>query len=213
VALAAATPIEALADAPADAELARLERAQGSPVTWSDVPAGRAEHFGHSEVLVSAPLSYVREQALDFSHYREFSGGRLRTSRVVDKQPQTTDVYIQVPVLHGMVMLWQVLRFTGVRHAADGTESFVGKLVSGNVQSSEMQITMRPVGSDRTLLQCDLHIAPQFVAPQSAVDAELRDATESAVVALRTRAEGKYGHSAAPQVSPELVAESRDAGL
>jgi len=222
VTLAAAAPDEAHADGPAaptpqaDATLSRLESAQGSPITWNDVPAGRAEHFGHSEVLVGAPLPYVREQALDFAHYREFSGGRIRTSRVVDKQAQSTDVYLQVPVLHGMVMLWEVLRFSDVRRAADGTESFAGHLVSGNVQSAEMQITMRPVGSGRTVLRCDLHVAPKFAAPQSAVDAELRDAAESAVVALRERAEAKYGQTA-PRPNADLVAdhearESLDAG-
>jgi hypothetical protein len=210
--LVAATPVDALADGPAtappatDATLARLEHAQGSPITWNDVPAGRSEHFGHSEVLVAAPLPYVREQALDFGHYRELSGGRIRTSRVVDKQAQTTDVYLQVPVLHGMVMLWEVLRFSDVRRAPDGTESFVGRLVSGNVQSAEMQITMRPVSGGRTVLRCDLHVAPKFAAPQSAVDAEVRDAAESAVVAVRERALGKYGRTA-PRPNPALVAD------
>jgi hypothetical protein len=104
------------------------------------VPQGRAERFGHAEMVVAAPVAFVRDQATDFAHYKDFSNGRIRQSRLVDKRAGSTDVYLQVPVLHGMVTLWQVLRFSDVKRSADGTETFTGKLVSGNVRAAEMTV-------------------------------------------------------------------------
>jgi hypothetical protein len=171
--------------------VARLEAAGGT-LSFSYVPQGRSERFGHAESLVAAPVIYVRDQAVDFAHYKDLSNGRIRTSRLVDKRPGSTDVYLQVPVLHGMVMLWQVLRFTDVQRAADGTETFTGKLVRGNVRAAEMKITIRPAGTGRSIVSCDVLITPDFMAPQSMVDDELRDAATSAVRALGAHAERAY---------------------
>jgi hypothetical protein len=156
------------------------------------VPQGRTERFGHAEMMVAAPVAFVRDQATDFTHYKDLSNGRIRQSRLVDKRPGSTDVYLQVPVLHGMVTLWQVLRFGDVKRSADGTETFTGKLVSGNVRAAEMTVTIKPAGEGRSTASCDLLLVPEFGAPQSAVDAELRDAAASAVRAFASRAEQKY---------------------
>src|SRR5678815_5632023 len=88
-----------------------------SPPKATVVPQGRTEHFGHAEMLVAAPVAFVRDQATDFTHYKDFSNGRIRQSRLVDKRAGSTDVYLQVPVLHGMVTLWQVLRFGDVKRS------------------------------------------------------------------------------------------------
>lgn len=89
-------------------------------------------------------------------------------------------------------MLWQVLRFTDVRRAPDGTETLVGKLVHGNVRASEMKITIRPAGAGRSIVSCDVLLTPGFVAPQAMVDDELRDAASSAVRAIGSHAEHDY---------------------
>lgn len=175
----------------ADDDASRLAAAGGTQ-KWSYVPQGRSERFGHAEAIVSAPVPFVRDQATDFAHYKDLSNGRIRTSRLVDKRANATDVYLQVPVLHGMLTLWQVMRFEDVRRAPDGTETFTGKLVSGNVRAAEMTITIRPAGTGRSIASCDLLITPQFAAPQSSIDAELRDAAESALRAIASRAEQKF---------------------
>jgi hypothetical protein len=181
-------------------------QAQNGITKWSFVPTGRTERFGHAEALVSAPVAFAREPAIDFAHYKDLSNGRIRNSRLVDKRAGSTDVYLQVPVLHGMVTLWQVLRFTDVQRAADGSETFTGKLVSGNVRAAEMTFTIRPAGVGRSVVECDLLITPQFAAPQSAVDAELRDAAEGAVRAIALRAERTYALVAPPAVTATVVA-------
>ena len=171
------------------------------------VPQGRTEHFGHAEMMVAAPVSFVRDQATDFTHYKDLSNGRIRQSRLVDKRAGSTDVYLQVPVLHGMVTLWQVLRFSDVKRSADGTETFTGKLVSGNVRAAEMTVTIKPAGSGRSVATLDLMLVPEFVAPQSAVDAELRDAAASAVRAFASHAEQKYVLATPPPVDTAVASE------
>jgi hypothetical protein len=195
-----------------DATVTRLEAAGGT-MSWSFVPTGRSEHFGHAEAIVAAPVDQVRSQATDFAHYKDLSNGRIRNSRLVDRRPDATDVYMQVPVLHGMITLWQVVRFTDVRHAADGTESFTGTLVHGNVRAYEMTVRIRRAGTARSVVECDLLVTPEFMAPQSIVDAELRDAATSVVNALARRAEQKYAEIApAPTVTANAVAMQLDAG-
>ena len=171
------------------------------------VPQGRTEHFGHAEMMVAAPVAFVRDQATDFTHYKDLSNGRIRQSRLVDTRAGSTDVYLQVPVLHGMLTLWQVLRFSDVKRSADGTETFTGKLVSGNVRAAEMTVTIKPAGEGRSTATCDLLLVPEFAAPQSAVDAELRDAAASALRAFATRAEQKYVMATPPPQSTAVASE------
>jgi hypothetical protein len=190
--------------------VARLEAAGGT-ASWSYVPSGRRERFGHAESLVSAPTQLVRDQATDFAHYKDLSHGRIHNSRLVDRRPGVTDVYLQVPVLHGMVTLWQVLRFSDVQRAADGTESFTGTLVRGNVRAAEMTVRIRPAGANRSIVECDLLVVPEFMAPQSVVDAELRDAAVNVVHAFGGQAEQKYAQLTAPP-PPAAVAMAGDAG-
>lgn len=190
-----ADPPPATTAAPSvDPEVARLRAAQGHALRWNYVPAGATARYGHGEALVQAPIDLVRAQVLDFGKYKEYSNGKFKTARVVDKNqgsPGTTDVYVQVPILHGMIMLWQIIRFEPVKTTAPGTELLVGKLVSGNVNAADIQITMRVVDAQNTILKCDLLITPQIAAPQSAIDTELRDAAADAVDAILVRAQKK----------------------
>ncbi len=209
--MAITTLLAASAAADGDNAVVRLESVGG----WSKstvVPPGRSEHFGHAEAIIAAPVSYVRDQATDFTHYKDLSNGRIRTSRLVDKHPGSTDVYFQLPVLHGLVTLWQVLRFTDVQKKADGTETFTGKLLSGNVRAAEMTITIRPAGAGRSIASCDMLLVPEFAAPQSAVDAELRDAAESAHRAIASRAEQKYVLATPAPAQTAVAIDSRDGG-
>jgi len=180
-----------------DAAVTRLEAAGGA-MSWSFVPTGHNERFGHAEAIVVAPPDQVRAQATDFAHYKDLSSGRIRNSRLVDHHPGATDVYLQVPVLHGMITLWQVMRFTDIRRAADGTETLTGTLVHGNVHAAEMTIRIRPISSTRSVVECDLLVTPSFIAPQSVVDETLRDAALNVVRAVGRRAEQKYAELAVP---------------
>ena len=188
-------------------DVARLEAAGGS-ASWSFVPTGRHERFGHAEMLVAAPLGMVRTQATDFAHYKDMSHGRVHRSHLVDRHPGTTDVYLQVPVLHGMVVLWEILRFSDVQRAPDGTESFTGTLVRGNVRAAEMTIQLKPASNGRSIVECNLLVTPEFYAPQSVVDTELRDAAANIVRAFGERAQQEYAQLQTPSQPPTAVART-----
>ena len=165
-------------------------------------------------MLVAAPQDLVRAQATDFVHYKDISRGRIHNSRLIDRRPGLTDVYLQVPVLHGMVTLWQVLRFSDVQRAADGTESFTGTLVRGNVREAELTIRIHPVDHGRSIVECDLLVTPEFLAPQSVVDTELRDAAVNVVHAFGEHAEQRYAALAPPPppTTTAVAMSASDAG-
>lgn len=220
-ALADPPPAPAPAAAPAaDPELARLRAAQGHSLKWNYVPNGSSARYGHSEAIINAPVDLVRSYVLDFAHYKDYSNGKFKTARVVDKNqgsPGTTDMYVQVPILHGMIMLWQIIRFDPIKTVAPGVEQLNGSLVRGNVKAADIRITLRVVDPNTTVAKCDVLITPDFAAPQSAIDEELRDAAQNAVDAVQFRAHKKIaddlaaavaaGSTTPPAPPPTAVAE------
>lgn len=193
-ALAVLAPSPARADAPPapDAEIAKLLEARGS-LKWNHVPLARGDRYGHAEVLVAAPLAKVRSEVTAYGTYKTLVPRKFNNARVVGKTKAGTDVYMQVPVLKGMITLWQVMRFGQVRRVADGVEQLEGTYVDGNVRTAHVVFTLRRVDAATTQLKMDLLIAPTFAAPQSALDEELRDAAMQAVDALRDRAQPAPG--------------------
>jgi hypothetical protein len=183
---AAAAP----ASAQQDVQLDRLVAA-GHSVKWNYSPQGRSERFGHSEVLINAPMAAVRAQVLDFSHYKEFAPDKFKNARMVGKEGSNVDMYFQVPIMHGMMTLWYIARFGGTRVIGPGTEAVEGKFVRGNIKDMNLVFTMRAIEPNWTILSCDLLLTPNIPAPQSAIDEELRDAAMQAVDAIKDRAQGK----------------------
>ena len=171
-----------------DAQLDRLVAA-GRSVKWNYSPSGHAERYGHSEVLINAPMAAVRAQVLDFTHYKEFAPDKFKNARMVAKDGSNVDMYFQVPIMHGMMTLWYIARFGGVHVTQPGTEVVEGKYVRGNIKDMNIVFTMRTIEPNWTILSCDLLLTPNMPAPQSAVDEELRDAAMQAVDAVKGRAQ------------------------
>lgn len=180
-------PVEAPDATAAAAELEALQKGPSSKSNW--VPPGRSERWGHAAVLVRAPLDAVRVQATDYAHLKDFAPNKFKTSRVVDKNGSLTDVYLQIPVLHGLITLWQVVRFAPPEVVAPGMEVIHGMLVKGNVKDLRFVVTLRATSADATIVKVDILLEPGFYAPQSALDEELRDAAQDAVEAVRVRSE------------------------
>lgn len=173
---------------PAAEQLERLERA-GGVRKWNWVPPGRTERYGHAEILVRARQAAVRAPVTDVAHYGDLAPGRFKTSRIVDAHHGSVDLYLQIPVLHGLLVLWQVVRFEDLRVPVPGLEIVEGRLVKGNVKNMNIVVVSRAVDSGRTAVTCDMLIEPLFPAPQSAIDEETRDACGDALVSVRERAE------------------------
>ena len=183
---------DARAENAPDAQLDRLASA-GHTLKWNWTPPWRAERYGHAETLVAAPLAAVRAQVTDFPHYRDFAPDKFKNARMVDKEGQNVDMYFQVPIMHGVLMLWYVSRFGPPRVVQPGTEVVEGKFVRGNIKDMHLVMTMRKIDDAHTIVSCDLLLLPNMVAPQSAVDEELRDAAQQAVDAVRDRSQGQKG--------------------
>lgn len=197
-ALSLSTPAIA-EEKPSDAQLERLNAA-GRTLKWNYVRQGKGVRYGYAEALVQAPASNVRTHMMDYAHYKDLSGGKFKTSRMIAKEGQSTDVYFQVPVMHGMITLWYVSRFGPVQTVAPNTERVEGTFVRGNIKDMHLVLTARAVNERFSVISCDLYVKPNLAAPQSAVDEELRDACGDAVEAVRDKAQGFKG--SVPFVTP-----------
>jgi hypothetical protein len=177
--------------------------AAGHALEWNWTPPGRAGRWGHAETLIHAPLSAVRAQVVDFAHYHDFVPSKFQTSRVVGHGPGgSTDVYVRIAVMHGVVMLWNVTRFGPAQAQAQspGVETVEGHMVpgQGNIEDLHVVWTMRAIDPQWTVLKADLMLKPGLPAPQAAVDEELRDACLDAVDAVHDRAQGSRGIASWP---------------
>lgn len=165
----------------------------GHSLEWNWTPPGHDERYGHAETLIHAPLASVRARVQDYSHYREILPSRFKSSRVIAHPPDgSADVYIQIAVLHDMIMLWDVTRFSPVKRAAPGLETLEGRMVpgKGNVEDMNVVWTMHALDPNWTVLKIDLLLKPGLPAPQWAVDEELRDSARYAVDMIHDRAQG-----------------------
>jgi ribosome-associated toxin RatA of RatAB toxin-antitoxin module len=181
-------PVTAAAPDPAnDAELARLS--DGHSFRTNYQPAGVADRYGRAEILVKAPLGILHKLVLDYARYKEFTGGKFHASRVIGKTPLGTEVYFQLPVLNGMITLWQVFRFQEIAPLAPGWAMVEGWFIKGNIGRGNAAWTLHAIDDDRTLVTFDLLVVPNVPLPQSLIDDGLRNAAGEAVEAIRARAE------------------------
>jgi hypothetical protein len=178
-----------------DPEALRIAAA-GHSLKWNWTPPGRVERYGHAETLIHAPLAAVRTRVVDFGHYKDILPGRFKISRVVGHVADgSADVYIQIAVMHEMILLWDVTRFSPARPAYPGFEVVEGRMVpgKGNVQDVDVVWTLHALDDQWTVLKLDLLLKAGLPAPQSAIDDELRDSAWYAVEAMHDRAQGSPG--------------------
>jgi hypothetical protein len=190
-----------------DPDVLRLEKA-GHSLSWNATIAGHDGRYGHAEALVKAPLAKVRETVTDYTKFKDLAPAnwvgppRLR-ARVIGKEAASTDLYMQEPIMHGAMSLWQVMRFGVVKEIAPGVQTVEGTMQKGNVKAANIILTMKQINEDWTVLKCDLQIIPSFPAPQSAVDEEMRDSAKYAIDALHDRAQGVPATFALNDVTPQ----------
>lgn len=190
-----AGPFEAMAraDSPAPASpppALDLARFASSRVLKSNaVPPGKADRYGRAELLIAAPIAAVRHEVTSYNGYRELAPDKFNRSRIIAKENGETDVYMQVPVMGGIVVLWQVMRFAPVVGIGSAVERLEGRYVRGNLKNASVLYTLTAVDAHRTVLRMDLLVLPNMAVPQSVLDEELRDAAGTAAEAMRDRAE------------------------
>lgn len=156
---------------------------------------GTSIHAGGGMTAVNAPIAAVRQVVTDYAHYAEFMP-RFQKSRIVGKSPAGTDVYLQVPILHGAATVWAVTRFGAPVPEGTG-ERIEGRLEGqGNVDDLRAIWHLRPVDETHTVLKLELLIVPKLPLPGSLVTPELEFAADQAVSASRDRVEANVRKTA-----------------
>lgn len=189
------SPLERVASATEPLDLTKFS--SGVALKSNVVPPGKLARYGRAEILVAAPLEFVRREITAYNRYRDLAPDKFNRSRIIAKEHGQTDVYMQVPVLGGLLVLWQVMRFGPVTPAGPNTERLEGAYVRGNLKTANVIYTLTSVDARRTVLRMDLLVLPNMAAPQSAIDEELRDAAGTAIEGMRARAEGQASPPAA----------------
>jgi ribosome-associated toxin RatA of RatAB toxin-antitoxin module len=181
-------PMAALAEG-ADAEATRLAESRKAERFNVAVP-GKEIRAGAARIHVNAPMAVVQKVTQDYGHYADFMP-RFQKSRVVSKKDGATDVYLQVPILHGAATVWAQTRFQPpVKEGTNGLK-IEGKMVDGNVDDLRATWHMRPVDDTHTILTLELLIVPKLPLPGKVVTPELEFASDQAVTSARNRAESK----------------------
>jgi ribosome-associated toxin RatA of RatAB toxin-antitoxin module len=144
---------------------------------------------GGARTDVRAPIEVVRQAIIDFGSYAE-TIKKFEKARVVGRHGDTTDVYLQVPILKGAAKVWAVVRFEPKR-GADGNEVIVGRMIKGNVKRLDASWHLKKIDDANTKLDLELLIVPDLPipVPGSLVTGELSYAAEKAVKGMRSRSE------------------------
>jgi hypothetical protein len=180
--LAAAFAV-ALAATPAASRAADSRDIQGYDVR---VPNSELD-AGAARARVQSSHETLRSVLLDYPHYSQIIT-RFEKARVVGKVGQQTDVYLEVPILHGASKVWAVVRFDAPK-LVGGDEVIHGRMVKGNVKRLDANWRVRKVDESSADLVLELLIVPDVPAPRSLILSEVRRAAARAVSGARAEAE------------------------
>jgi ribosome-associated toxin RatA of RatAB toxin-antitoxin module len=142
---------------------------------------------GGARTMVLAPDGVVRSVVTDFARYDSFIS-QFKSAKIVGKVGDKTDVYLQVPIMHGAVKIWAVVRFDPIKPSGED-QIITGKMVKGNVKRLDATWRIHKVNDQSTELRLELLIVPTMPVPDSLVLDELRYAADKAVSGTRDEAE------------------------
>jgi ribosome-associated toxin RatA of RatAB toxin-antitoxin module len=177
------------ASAEPDAEAKRLMKLRDAEryevqTSYSSIKAGAAR------VHVAAPTTEVKKVIKDFKHYSKFIS-KFQKSKVVGRDGDKTDVYLQVPILKGAAKIWAVVRFEPIK-TEKGEEILEGHMIKGNVKRLDARWRVKKIDKDDTQLNLELLIVPKMPVPGSVVTGEVKYAADVSVMGSRDRAEKAY---------------------
>lgn len=142
---------------------------------------------GAARVHVAAPTAQVKKVVSDFKNYSKFIS-EFEKSKVVGRDGDKTDVYLQVPILNGSAKIWAVVRFEPIK-SVNGEEHLVGHMVKGNVKRLDATWRIKKIDDDDTQLHLELLIVPKMPVPGSVVTGQAKYAADVSVMSSRDRAE------------------------
>jgi ribosome-associated toxin RatA of RatAB toxin-antitoxin module len=182
----ALAPIAASADSKSDIE--KLAQSKQSK-RYNVASPGTSIRTGGAKIVVNAPLKTVESIVTRYSRYSKIMP-RFQKSRVVAKKKGVSDVYFEVPILHGAAKVWSLTRF-GKATSSGKNRLIEGKMLDGNVRDLRARWRLQPLDSKRTLVNMEILIVPKLPVPGSVVTGELEFAADQAVTAVRDHAEAR----------------------
>jgi ribosome-associated toxin RatA of RatAB toxin-antitoxin module len=180
--LAVATP--ALAEP--NAEQKRLMKKRDAERYQIDA-SGTSIRGGAARVTVKAPMKVVQKTVTDFKNYGDFIS-KFEKVRVVGREGDKTDVYLQVPILKRAAKIWAVLRFEAPK-TVDGWEVVDAHMVKGNIKRLDARWRIKKIDDENTQLNLEMVIIPKMPVPGSLVTDEASYASDVAVMGARDRSE------------------------
>lgn len=172
----------------ADAEVAKLE-AHGKALgyTLKTKAPTSAIDTGGAAILVKAPIAEVRKIVTNYGSYQKFLKP-FDQSKVLAKRKGVSEVYLQVPILHGAMSIWTVAEMSALTKKG-GEEVITGRYKRGNVADFRATWRMRAVDADHTVLKLEILVDPNMPVPSSLVTKHLRISAEKGVTGVRERAQ------------------------
>lgn len=202
------SPGAARADDEAD-KLATLGKAQ--PYTLKTASPASAIDTGGAAILVNAPLAEVRKVVTRYGDYQKFLKP-FDQSKVLSKRKGVSEVYLQVPILHGAARIWVVTELSApTKRGAE--EVITGRLKRGNVDDFRAVWRMRAIDAEHTVLKLELLVDPSLPFGASLVTKTLMGSAEKGVRGVKQRAEEAFAarRPARQQAVAQAPAPAKDA--
>jgi ribosome-associated toxin RatA of RatAB toxin-antitoxin module len=177
------------ASAQPDAEAKRLMKKRDSE-RYEVKTQHSSTKAGCARVHVAAPVAVVKSIVTDYKNYSKFIK-KFEKAKVVGRDGNKTDVYLQVPILKGAAKVWAVVRF-GQFKKQNGVDVLEGEMIKGNVKRLDAKWIVKKIDADNTQLHLELLILPNMPVPGSVVTGEVAYASDVAVMGSRDRAEKKH---------------------
>jgi len=164
-------------------------------------PANSIE-TGGAAILVNAPIDRIRPIVTDYRHYAQLIKP-FEQSKLISKKDGVSEVYFEVPILHGAAKIWAVVKIAKPVKDGDG-EKIVARFGNkGNVDDFRAIWRLRSVDETHTIVKLEILVDPKMPVPASMVTPELSYAADKAVTAVRDRAEKAAGTATAERASSE----------
>jgi ribosome-associated toxin RatA of RatAB toxin-antitoxin module len=198
------------ASAHADEEGDKLA-ARGKALRYSvkTTEPANAIDTGGAAIMVNAPIDQVRQIVTDYRHYAQFIKP-FEQSRLVSKKDGVSEVYFEVPVMHGAVKIWAVVKIAKPVKDGDGEKIVARYGNKGNVDDFRALWRLRAVDETHTIVKCEILVAPKLPMPPKMITGELSYAADKAVTGVRDKAEQTAG---APARTSETAEPKKPANV
>jgi ribosome-associated toxin RatA of RatAB toxin-antitoxin module len=146
---------------------------------------------GGARVQVHAPIEVVERVIMDFGSWGRHIH-KFEKAKVVGRNGDRTQVYLQVPILKGASRIWVVAEFEPIKRTENG-DVIVAKMLKGNVKRLDARWRLSKIDEENTKVELELLLEPDWPlpVPKSLVTEEATNAAEQAVDGHRRAAEAR----------------------